>query len=186
MKSMVKTSAMVLTLAIAGLLVLSAAPALAAPDYYGGSEMQFDPELIEAMNEAMQNYGEEDYVVPPEEMPLDPCMFIECEEPGDEGEEPGEEMVPEDDSDIPSDHPGDNPGDDNPGFDGGEEDTPDQPVTPDEPVQPETPSATETPKAPVSSKLPNTGSGLLLLAAAGALLIVAAVVGRRMVLKRTR
>lgn len=179
MKAMAKTSVMILAMAITGLLVIAAAPAMAAPNYMGGAEMQIDPEFLMEHMELLQPSGEQ------EEYPVAPCEVVECEVPGEEGDLPGDEgLEPEDEGEVP--------GDDNPGFDdGSEEETPVQPLQPETPersVTPETPQQPVTPQTPAvtSSKLPNTGSGLLILAAAGAVILAVAFAGRKIVFSRTR
>ncbi|MBI5870017.1 MAG: LPXTG cell wall anchor domain-containing protein [Actinobacteria bacterium] len=165
----------------AGILLISAGSALAAPGdaYYPGQNLQIDPETAAQLQDMIESGQlqlaapdeDEDYIVPPDE-PADDGQVPEDEDEGVEPGEPGDEPVPGDDE------PGfDNPGDsDNP-------DNPDNPGNPDvsgtPPVTDQPPATTGTPGA--SSKLPNTGSHLLILAGLGLALAGAAVLARRVV-----
>lgn len=155
MKSIIRTSVMVL--AVAGMLALSASQALAAPEPLGpengGPMMQMDVH-------AVQQPDEESLVEPDalneglNELPCELCQ---------------------DDNTMP--------------------DEPDETVVPDEPIThavPGTPGTTNIPKRqpappettePPGTRLPNTGSHLLILAVLGISLVTVATAARKIALR---
>ncbi|MHB1361699.1 MAG: LPXTG cell wall anchor domain-containing protein [Thermoleophilia bacterium] len=179
MKAFSRTS-MVLLAAVA-ILALSAGGALAAPhNTYFQDGMQINPETVATLQNMMDNgqlnpatdSGDEDFVVPPEE------------EPGDD-----EQVPPAEDDGIIPENPGNNGldnGSDQPQDSGtpGNFDNPTTPTTPEQPpVTTETPK--ETPKVP-ETKLPNTGTQLVLLAGLGLTLAAVALGVRRFAVRRAR
>jgi len=160
----------------AGLLALSASTAMAAPgdNYYFPENMQMDSDTLAAIQSMIDDGqlqvdevvpgdgGDEDYYVPPTE-----------DDEMDEGDE--DVQVPDDgDEDVP-----DNPGN----LD--EDDTPDNPgdLDDDTPSNPETPVTPQTPTTS-TSKLPNTGTQLVLIAGLGLIVALGALGIRRYVVKR--
>lgn len=168
MKALFKTSMIVV--AAAGIMALAAGTALAKPansNIYqpGQNTMKIDPQAVVSMQELAAN-GQlvpvddaDENVVPPDE------QCASCPAPGD-------------DSNIP-----DNPGDEN--LDGGQDQpgTPGNLDTPDTPQQPATTQTVETPKV-TETKLPNTGTQLVLLAGLGLTLAAVALGVRRFAVKR--
>lgn len=171
----------------AGILLIAAGSALAAPGdaYYPGQNLQIDPETAARLQDMIESGQlrlavpdeDEDYIEPPDE-PADDGQGPNDEDEGVEPGEPGDEPVP---------------GDDEPGFDNPDDsDNPDNPDNLDNPGNPDasgTPPATDQPPAATgtpgasSSKLPNTGSHLLVIAGLGLALAGAAVAVRRFVVR---
>lgn len=159
MKAIIRTSVMLV--AMAGFIALLASPALAAPTPLGPDN---GGPLIEMQSMPIQLQADDDVVVPPDELV-----------------NPGDDQVGQPDDGLEEDcvavHCDSENG--NPGYPGDL----DTPKTPEVPTV--TPPATETPQVP-SSRLPNTGSQLLLLAGLGLGLTAVAIGVRRIVINRSR
>jgi len=167
MKALFRTSMIVV--AAIGILALSAVTAQAAPGDFYAPGMQIDPETMAALQSLIDNgqldpaadLGDDENVVPPDNLGDDENIV-----PGDGGDD---EMVPPGDgeNDVP-----DNPGEfDNPDTPGTSEDTPTTGAG-------ETPQTPETPRIP-ETRLPNTGTQLVIIAGLGLLVAVGAMGIRR-------
>ncbi|MHB0867168.1 MAG: LPXTG cell wall anchor domain-containing protein [Thermoleophilia bacterium] len=179
MKAFFKTSMIVM--AAAGILALSAGTALAGPGgiYLPDQNTQINPEVVAAIHSLVQN-GQLQPIDP------DPAVDGGGEDDVVSPDSPGEDsLIPPEGGDIEC-LPG------TPGCDDGN-DQPGEPGNPGELDNPETPPATtgqppvttETPRVP-SSKLPNTGTQLVILAGLGLTVAMAALMVRRFAMRRTR
>lgn len=181
MKAFFRTS-MIVVAAVVAILALPAGAALAAPGsiYSHNNAVQIDPETLAAVQSLIDNgqldattdSGDEDFVVPPEEEPGDDEQVPPAEDDGIIPENPGDDGL-DDGPGQPEEQPGtsDKPGN----FD-----NPDTPVTPEQP-----PVTTKTTQVP-ETKLPNTGTQLVLLAALGLTLAAVALGVRRFAVRRAR
>lgn len=146
------------------LLALSASVALAAPGngYIQDQMLQMDPDDVAHMQSMIQSGQLQlDDVVPADD---DDEYVVPPDDPGDEGQippdEPGNEFVP--------------------GGDPGEPEDLFNPGTPETETPPAAVPPAETPRTP-SSKLPNTGTHLVIIAGMGLALAAAAFAARRLI-----
>lgn len=170
MKALKMTSMMVVAVAL--LLALTATVAMAAPGggYYPSDEVQIDPATLQQLQEMVNDGtlndglipdgGDEEYVVPPDDLP-DDSIVDDGEDDGiiDDGEDGG----------IDDGTPGD--------VDDSADDSVPQPPLPTQ--ENNNPPST-------SSKLPNTGTQLAIVAGFGMALLLTALVIRHYAMKRAR
>lgn len=188
MTAIFRTSMMVMASVL--LLALSASAALAAPGngYIQDQMLQMDPDTVAHMQSMIQSGQLQlDGIVPADD---DDEYVVPPEDPGDEGQIPpdeGEEVIQCEDENgapIPCEPeplcPGE-PGDEFvPGGDPGEPEELVNPGTPETETPPATVPPAETPRTP-SSKLPNTGTHLVIIAGMGLALAAAAFAARRLI-----